>query len=73
VWKDDTKGVWRSGRQSAEARASQGKEAAVPPDPLLDEPLLLPPEWEIDWDDLLLPEERAPTRTRWYSDWDEQE
>jgi len=42
-------------------------------DPPFDELLLAPPEWDVDWDDLLLPEVLPPARRQWYSDWDEQE
>ena len=44
----------------------------MPIDLSLDE-LLVPPEWDLEWGDLLLPEELPRARTPWYSDWDERE
>jgi len=60
-------------RRSQRLAAAEPKEVTVPPDPPLDELLLSPPEWDIDWDDLLLPLELPAARSAWYSDWDEQE
>lgn len=39
----------------------------------LDQQLLVPPEWEVDWDDLVISEITPPARTPWYADWDERD
>ncbi len=39
----------------------------------LDEVLLAPPEWDIDWDSLFHLDDLPVARTPWYADWDEQE
>jgi hypothetical protein len=72
VWKIDTQGGWRADSVHTEARPRRAKEATVPIDLPLDE-LLVPPEWDLEWGDLLLPEELPRARTPWYSDWDERE
>jgi hypothetical protein len=58
----------------AQGRATQPKEATVPPDQILEDLLLLPPEWELDWDGLLLPDLLPSDRlVTWIADWDEAE
>ena len=51
----------------------QPKEATVHLDQPLDQALLAPPEWDIDWDSLFLLDDLPLARTPWYADWDEQE
>jgi hypothetical protein len=51
--------------------ASQRKESTVATDHPIENVLLAPPEWDIDWDDLLLLDDLPLTRAPWYADWDE--